>query len=193
MIILITAKKKQISGPGRRSHTELWRDFTNRGNEYPEYRLFEAYLAYLEDNQALAKEILKNYQSKEFTRDELEEAGVFLYLCTLVGLYRDKGQAVQKLQNFFRQKSDSFQLLWILLQLDPTYQKSPSMAPFMMEELYEKGCTSPILYLEAWNWISKDISNLHRLSLLDAGVPLCRKERFPHGRTGDAPCLSFRL
>ena len=146
-----------------KSHRTLER-LHESGNEYPEYRLFEAYLAYLEDNQALAKEILKNYQSKEFTRDELEEAGVFLYLCTLVGLYRDKGQAIQKLQNFFRQKSDSFQLLWILLQLDPTYQKSPSMALFMMEELYEKGCTSPILYLEAWNWISKDISNLHRLS-----------------------------
>ena len=104
-----------------KSHRTLER-LHESGNEYPEYRLFEAYLAYLEDNQALAKEILKNYQSKEFTRDELEEAGVFLYLCTLVGLYRDKGQAVQKLQNFFRQKSDSFQLLWILLQLDPTYQ-----------------------------------------------------------------------
>ena len=63
--------------------------------------LFEAYLAYLEDNQALAKEILKNYQSKEFTRDELEEAGVFLYLCTLVGLYRDKGQAIQKTTELF--------------------------------------------------------------------------------------------
>lgn len=146
-----------------KSHRTLER-LHESGNEYPEYRLFEAYLAYLEDDQAHAKEILKNYQSKEFTRDELEEAGVFLYLCTLVGLYRDKGQALQKLQNFFRQKSDSFQLLWILLQVDPTYQKSPSMALFMMEELYEKGCTSPILYLEAWNWISRDISNLHRLS-----------------------------
>ena len=134
------------------------------GNEYPEYHLFEAYLAYLEDNQSLAKEILKFCQSKEFTRDELEEAGIYLYLCTMVGLYRDKGQALQKVQNFFRQRSDSFQLLWILLQMDPTYQNSPSMALFMMEELYEKGCTSPLLYLEAWNWISRDISNLHRLS-----------------------------
>ena len=134
------------------------------GNEYPEYHLFEAYLAYLEDNQSLAKEILKSCQSKEFTRDELEEAGTYLYLCTMVGLYRDKGQALQKVQNFFRQRSDSFQLLWILLQMDPTYQNSPSMALFMMEELYEKGCTSPLLYLEAWNWISRDISNLHRLS-----------------------------
>ena len=123
------------------------------GNEYPEYHLFEAYLAYLEDNQSLAKEILKSCQSKEFTRDELEEAGIYLYLCTMVGLYRDKGQALQKIQNFFRQRSDSFQLLWILLQMDPTYQNSPSMALFMMEELYEKGCTSPLLYLEAWNWI----------------------------------------
>ena len=81
------------------------------GNEYPEYHLFEAYLAYLEDNQSLAKEILKFSQSKEFTRDELEEAGIYLYLCTMVGLYRDKGQALQKVQNFFRQRSDSFQLL----------------------------------------------------------------------------------
>ena len=27
---------------------------------------------------------------------------------------------------------------------------------FMMEELFEKGCRSPFLYLEAWNYISSD-------------------------------------
>mgnify|MGYP000355625654 CR=1 FL=1 len=34
----------------------------------------------------------------------------------------------------------------------------------MMEELYEKGCTSPLLYIEAWKMISEDVSLLHRLT-----------------------------
>ena len=34
----------------------------------------------------------------------------------------------------------------------------------MMEELFEKGCRSPFLYLEAWNYISSDTTLLHRMS-----------------------------
>lgn len=82
----------------------------------------------------------------------------------MTGLYKDRGQAVWKLQNFFRQKEDSFQLLWLLLQLDSTYRTTPSKVLFMMEELYEKGCTSPLLYIEAWKMISEDVSLLHRLT-----------------------------
>ena len=52
------------------------------------------------------------------------------------------------------------------------------MALFMMEELSAKGCASPILYLEAWNWISKDISNLHRLSPFSG----CRCSIMPEGK-----------
>jgi hypothetical protein len=33
-----------------------------------------------------------------------------------------------------------------------------------MEEQFEKGSRSPILYLEAWNYLAKDVSLLHRLS-----------------------------
>ena len=156
-------EKINLTTWAEKSHRTLEKLYES-GNKSPEYHLFEAYLAYLEEDLTLARGILRNYQNREFTRDELEEAGIYLYLCTLTGLYRDQRQALQKIQNFFRQKADSFQLLWILLKMDPTYQKSPSMALFMMEELYEKGCTSPLLYLEAWNWISRDISNLHKLS-----------------------------
>lgn len=78
----------------------------------------------------LAASLLKQYQIKEFTREELEQAGIYLYLCTVCGLYRDKGQAVWRLQNFFRQKEDSFILLWLLLQLDSTYRTTPSKVLF---------------------------------------------------------------
>lgn len=134
------------------------------GLEYPEYQFFEAYLLNISGENEKAIQILKKFQRKEFTRDELELAGTYLYLCTVTGLYRDKGQAAWKIQNFYRQNEDSFLLLWILLQIDSTYDSTPSKVLFMLEEIFDRGCTSPVLYLMAWNYISKDLSLLHRLS-----------------------------
>ena len=70
------------------------------GCEYPEYQLYEAYVDHLEGKDAEAAAILKKYQDREFTRDELELAGTYLYLCTLTGLYKDRTQALWKIQNF---------------------------------------------------------------------------------------------
>lgn len=131
---------------------------------YPEYHLYEAYVNHLEGKEEEAREILKAYQDKGFTREELELAGIYLYLCTLTGLYKDRSQAVWRIQNFYMQKEDSYQLLWILLTMDNYYKNTPSMGIFMMEEMFDRGCTSPILYMEAWKWVSKDMSLLHRLS-----------------------------
>lgn len=134
------------------------------GCEYPEYQLYEAWLFYLNGKEEETKKILRNYHGREFTRDELELAGIYLYLCTMTGLYRDREQAVWKLRNFYRQREDSFQLLWILFRLDSSYRNSPSAKIFAMEEIYAKGCCSPLLYQEAWNMISREPSLLHRLT-----------------------------
>lgn len=134
------------------------------GCEYPEYQMYEAFVDHLEGKTAEAQGILKKYQDREFTRDDLELAGVYLYLCCLTGLYKDREQALRRIQNFYMQKEDSFLLLWILLHMDSYYKNSPSMGIFMMEEQFEKGCTSPLLYMEAWKWVSRDLSLLHRIS-----------------------------
>ena len=141
----------------KRQHTdrEIWLSHAERildqlkvsGCEYPEYHFYQAYIAHIKGDDQTAVALLKQYQLREFTREELEQAGVYLYLCAACGLYRDKGQAVWRLQNFFRQKEDSFTLLWLLLQLDSTYRTTPSKVLFMLEELYEKGCFSPLLYV----------------------------------------------
>ena len=50
-------------------------------------------------------------------------------------------------------------------QVMPTYHNpTGKKAYIMMEELFEKGCRSPFLYLEAWNYISSDTTLLHRMS-----------------------------
>ena len=40
----------------------------------------------------------------------------------------------------------------------------------MLEEQFEKGCRNPLLYLEAWKYISQDMSLLHRMSSFWAQV-----------------------
>lgn len=134
------------------------------GFAYPEYQMYEAYLLYLEGDGEAAKEILRQYQDKSYSKDDLEFAGLYLFLCTLTGLYSDKAQALRRVQNFYMQKEDSFLLFWILLQMDSGYSDSLSQAVFMMEEQFDRGCRSPLLYLEAWHSICKDMSLLHRLS-----------------------------
>ena len=61
----------------------------------------------------------EKYQDKAFTKDDLEFAGFYLYLCVETGIYRDQEQALRKLRNFHMQKEDSFTLLWVLLRKDP--------------------------------------------------------------------------
>ena len=138
---------------------QLW----EAGCDYPEYQMYEAYLLHLEGDDEAAGEILKKFQDKSFSREELEFAGMYLYLCTLTGLYPNKEQALRRVQNFFHQKEDSFLLLWLLLQMEPSFRTAPSKALFMMEEIFDKGSRSPLLYLEAWRYIEKDMSLLHRL------------------------------
>lgn len=140
------------------------------GCEYPEYQLYEAYLYYLEENLEASGEILKRFSDTAFSKENLELAGAYLYLCMAVGLYKDKEQGLRRLQNFYMQKEDSFLLFYILLKVDSTINSSGSRAVFMMEEQFERGCRSPFLYLEAWNYIRKDMSLLHRLNRFWAQV-----------------------
>ena len=146
-----------------RAHETL-KSLREAGFDYPEYQMYEAYLLHLENRDDEAKEILEGYQDKEFSSGELELAGTYLYLCTLTGLYKDRDRALWRIQNFHMQQADSFRLLWLYLQLKDSGASASSEALFQMEEQFERGCSSPLLYMEAWRRVSGDINLLHRLN-----------------------------
>ena len=62
------------------------------GCDYSEYQMYEAYVLHAEGEDSQAQEILKRFQHNNFARENLELAGVYLYLCMLTGLHRDKEQ-----------------------------------------------------------------------------------------------------
>lgn len=134
------------------------------GCDYPVYQVYKAYVYYMNDEVQQAQEILLKYQDKNFTADDLELAGVYLYVCHLVGLLKDRGRVVVKLRALYRQKSNSFLLFWVLEQLDDELLLSTAKTLYMMEEQYDYGSRSPLLYLEAYAIIEKDISQLPHLN-----------------------------
>lgn len=134
------------------------------GCDYPVYQVYKAYVYYMDDQQGLAREILLKYQDKNFTADDLELAGVYLYVCHLVDLLKDRGKVVQKLRALYRQKPNSFLLFWVLVQLDDDLLLSTAKTLYMMEEQFDYGNRSPLLYLEAFTMIEKDISLLPHLN-----------------------------
>lgn len=140
------------------------------GCDHSEYQMYEAYIFHIEGNDVQAQEILKRFQNRELLKEDIELAGIYLYLCTLVGMHKDKEQAARRLQTFYMRKEDSFLLFWLLLQMAPESIGSASRIVFMMEEQFERGCRSPFLYLEAWKYISRDMTLLHRMSSFWAQV-----------------------
>ncbi|MDO4518838.1 MAG: DUF5717 family protein [Eubacteriales bacterium] len=134
------------------------------GFDYPEYQLYRAYLLHCQENDDEARQILTRYMDRQYSKDDLEMAGFYLYVCMETGLYKNKENAIEKIRGFFRRKNDSFILFWILLQSDSAMKDYPTAALFTMEELFDKGCRSPLLYQEAWARISSEISLFHKLT-----------------------------
>ena len=151
------------------THFEL-NQLREAGCDYPEYEMVEAYLLHKEGDNDAAVRILKKYQNKSYSQEELEFAGIYLYLNCLTGIYRDNVHALRKIQNYYMQKEDSMTLLWLILQMDRSFRHTPSRAVFMMEEQFDRGCRSPLLYLEAWKYICEDMTLLHRISRFWAQV-----------------------
>lgn len=134
------------------------------GCDYAIYQVYKAYVYYMNDEPKLAQEILLRYQDKNFTADDLELAGVYLYACHLVDLLKDRSKVVQKLRLLYRQRPNSFLLFWVLSQLDDELLLSTAKTLYMMEEQYDYGSRSPLLYLETFSMVEKDISMLPHLN-----------------------------
>ena len=162
------------------------------GCDYPEYQMYEAFLLYMENHHEEARVLLESYQDKSYTRDDLEFAGIYLYLCTLTGLYKDKVHALSRIRNFYMQKSDSFPLLWILLKLDPAYKETPSKALFVLEEQFWQGLQESVpLSGSMEDHLQGHDSSSQAEQLLGTGIPLRGKKKPSYRGAGNASCISF--
>ena len=142
----------------------LLQDLKEEAESIP-LRLFEAFTAYSQDENAKAMEILWPIKEGELVPENVRERAAYLYLAKQVGLLpREKQEIAGTLQIFHQQEPDDFLILHLLLMEEDICETTPSRAMYLMEEAYARGSASPFLYLTAWRILEKQETLLRRLS-----------------------------
>lgn len=128
-------------------------------------RLLQAQLLIVEEKFNEAKWVLGHVKNMmEEDRMEDEEYGYFLYVTALYEKTDEViDQAALKVEELLRKNPNSTMLLWMLFYLKEEYENDYGKRYQLLEEAYDRGVNSPILYTEAYLALCKDPAFLARL------------------------------
>lgn len=114
-------------------------------------RLFEAQLLITEERYNEAKWLLNRIEDQMDGRKVAPEIlCYYLYLTTLNSReesYVD--EVAEQVEEIFERNHENWRIAWLLLYLSDRYSRSSTKKWLFLEEQFERGCTSPVLYIEA--------------------------------------------
>lgn len=132
-------------------------------------RLFQAQLLITEERYHEAEWTL-NYVAELFGRfcPADEQRAYYLYLTTLV--HREAGylaRAAAEVERIYRRDDSNWRVAWLFLYLSEECQKQDKNKWALLERLFEAGCGSPVLYVEAVSVLNANPALLRRLGRLE--------------------------
>ena len=117
------------------------------------------------EENALAMELLWGMQNGKYPLDTAQEQALFLYYQKKLNLIAPEHRSiVARLAGLYRQEPENLILLLLLMREDDSYRVSLAKQLFSMEQIYQTGCTSPFLYLEAFKVLLRQEGQLRKLS-----------------------------
>lgn len=120
--------------------------------------LLKAQVAILNNNKELAKLALD--ESAKYIQDSNPKNVIaYCYYLYLAALYKNEydftNEAKKKIEQYYEGGHDNWQILWILFNMDSRYDENPSLKYTLIKRMFNKGCTSPVMYYEAAKIINK--------------------------------------
>ena len=128
-------------------------------------RLFQAQLLITEERYNEAGWIL-DHVAELFEKKEPEDTlrAYYLYLTTLIhGENEYIARVTGEVERIFRRDDTNWRVAWLLLYLSDDYFKSDRDKWALFERLFQAGCASPILYIEALSTLNGNPALLRRL------------------------------
>lgn len=126
-------------------------------NHYKELLLI--YLAIISGKTKLARELLEDMETvaEGIRKKSNLEYSVFLYLKAIFEKEEKLlTSASLSIQEYYNRGDRDWRLLWLLLNIDRSFEESNSLKISHIKEQYFLGCRSPILYYEAVCAYNKD-------------------------------------
>lgn len=136
-------------------------------------RLFQAQLLITEERNHEAGWVLDHVQD---SLERLEEENpvlwaYYLYLTTLLSrdeAYIDK--VTGQVQQIYKQNKSQWKIAWLLLYLSEEYSKSSTKKLMFLEQQFDRGCSSPVIYIEALSLIGQNPALLMKMGRFEEQV-----------------------
>lgn len=140
----------------------------------PFYRLALAQIYISGHRDDAAKELIENVKDEIDTRTE-EGYPLYCYFIYINTLYnRDRAysrKAASIVRECYRVNED-WRILWVLLFMDEELEQNKSLKLLRIKEQFNKGCTSPAMYIEACNILNEHPELLRVLNSFETSVLL---------------------
>ncbi len=131
----------------------------------PAFRLYTAQYLITANRVSEGKWILD--QMKTVLEEEYPDNDTlfcyYLYLTTLVE--RDEystNEVSRMMEGIFSRNSDNWRIAWLLLYISEEYASSPTSRWLLLEQQFNDGCRSPIIYIEALNLMTESPTMLSK-------------------------------
>lgn len=118
----------------------------------PEPKLYRAHLLLTEGRVNEAGGMLEQAHSAVLQSDRMDQAlwCYYLYLSTLRGKdERYVNQIAEEVAFSYEKEPDNWRIGWLLLYLAPEYSMSYAKKWMFIRQQFERGCISPVFYIEA--------------------------------------------
>lgn len=138
-------------------------------------RLFQAQLLITEERYNEAQWILSHGADMldMLEREDPVLEAYYLYLTTLT--HREEAhieRVTEQVEQLYKRNRDEWRIAWLLLYLSAEYNRSFSKKWMFLEEQFERGCTSPVIYIEALSLLNLNPSLLMKLDSFERQVLL---------------------
>lgn len=129
--------------------------------------LYQMHLYMVEGAEQKAQELIDSLEQEAhiMKKNTIEDYCGYLYLKALFSRREpDLQYALREIRECYKQKKDSWPILWFLLFLDEKYEQDSKEKLYVIEEQYKRGCTSPIIYYEVCNMVNQDPTLMKELT-----------------------------
>ncbi|MBD5485972.1 MAG: hypothetical protein HDR18_10750 [Lachnospiraceae bacterium] len=136
-------------------------------------KLFQAQILLTEERSNEAKWMIEKQEDQVLARRE-EFPELWCYYLYLTTLYSKDDQYVDdvaaEVAEVYERNRGNWRIAWLLLYLSEEYVTSAFRKWELLEELFRNRCTSPVIYIEAWNLLRANPSMLLKLEEFEQQV-----------------------
>lgn len=160
------------------------------------YDLYESYVLFQIQDTIHAELILGQTQERKEELKDPRWQGCYLYLTTIQNQDEEYLDYVKsKLAELYLEKQESWILQMLMFRLNGQMYRNEAEHLEEMRSKYQQGCTSPVMYLEAWKILKKEPLMLRRMEEFEIHLLafLCREQIFDPEISGQAAQLAGRM